>query len=26
VRFDPAPLIDALLQDRQRYLARRRAG
>ena len=26
VRFDSAPLIDALLQDRQRYLARRRAG
>jgi uncharacterized NAD-dependent epimerase/dehydratase family protein len=26
VRFDPAPLIDALVQDRQRYLARRRAG
>ena len=26
VRFDPTPLIDGLLQDRQRYLARRRAG
>lgn len=26
VRFDSAPLVDALLQDRQRYLARRRAG
>lgn len=26
VRFDGAPLVDALLADRQRYLARRRAG
>ncbi len=26
VRFDVAPLVDALLHDRERYLARRRAG
>ena len=26
VRFDGAPLVDALLADRQRYLARQRAG
>jgi uncharacterized NAD-dependent epimerase/dehydratase family protein len=26
VRFDPAPLLDALLADRARYLARRRVG